>query len=103
VIRHCVLIALRSPEDRTAALDAMETLAGLVGTIDGMVDFAHGPNRDFEGKSQRYDIGFIATFADRAAHLRYEAHPVHVAAGATLVRCAAGGHDGIFVADIETD
>lgn len=103
MIHHCVLIALRSPEDRAPALEAMAALGGLTGMVEGMVDFAHGPNHDFEGKSQRYAIGFVAVFADRAAHLRYEAHPVHVEAGATLVRCAAGGHAGIFVADIETE
>lgn len=82
--------------------EAMRLLSGLVGMIDGMVDFACGPNRDFECKSRDYQFGFVITFEDREAHVAYERHPDHVKAGEKLVAACKGGHKGIFVVDLET-
>ena len=97
---HTVLIApADTPEAAAAIRAACVLLSGL--DVPGMSGFRHGPNRDFEGKSARYAYGFVVHFADRAAHLAYEAHPDHVRAGGMLVAHAAGGHDGIFVSDLE--
>ncbi|MEX3010738.1 Dabb family protein [Hoeflea sp. TYP-13] len=101
MLKHCVFLSLRSEDELPAIEDAMELLAGLVGKVDGMIDFSWGPNRDFEAKSQAYQCGFVTTFTDREAHLAYEAHPDHVRAGGMLVAACRGGHDGIFVADLE--
>jgi hypothetical protein len=65
------------------------------------VGFRHGPNRDFEGKSARYTYGFMVLFENRDVHLAYEAHPDHVRAGGIMVENSRGGHDGIFVSDLE--
>lgn len=96
---HTVLIAPASPEAEADIRAACDILAGL--SLPGMSGFAHGPNRDFEAKSQRYTYGFTVTFTDRDAHLAYERHPDHQRAGGMLVANAAGGHDGIFVSDLE--
>lgn len=79
----------------------MGLLQGLMAKVPGMLDFAHGPNRDFENLSPGYSYGFVITFADRTAHLAYERHPDHVAAGGMLVASSAGGINGIFVVDLE--
>ncbi|MBF9057587.1 Dabb family protein [Rhodobacterales bacterium HKCCSP123] len=80
---------------------AMPILAEVCASLPGASGFAHGPNRDFEGKSQRYAYGFEVSFTDREAHLAYERHPEHLRAGAMLVASCKGGHAGIFVADLE--
>lgn len=79
---------------------AMPILAQVCADLPGATGFAHGPNLDYEGKSARYAYGFQVSFADRAAHLAYEAHPDHIRAGGMLVSACTGGHDGIFVADL---
>jgi hypothetical protein len=96
---HTVLIEPASPEAEPRIRDACAILAGI--DLPGMSGFRHGPNRDFEGKSGRYSYGFSVTFENREAHLAYEAHPDHVRAGGILVENARGGHDGIFVSDLE--
>lgn len=99
---HTVLLSLRSDKELPGILEAMALLEGLVGQIDGMRVLHHGPNRDFEGKSASYDYGFVVEFSDRAAHLAYDRHPDHRRAGGMLVAACEGGHDGIFVSDLDT-
>ncbi len=101
MFKHCVLLSLRSQDEMPAIEEAMAVLAGLVDQVDGMIDFAWGPNRDFEAKSQAYQCGFVTTFTDREAHLAYERHPDHVRAGGMLVAACQGGYEGIFVCDLE--
>jgi Stress responsive A/B Barrel Domain len=102
MIEHCVFCEIR-PDAAAEALDSVfERLGSLLAVVDGMTDFRSGPNRDFENKSGRYNFGFICTFRDREAHLAYERHPVHAAAGGDLVGLCAGGYDGIMVYDLET-
>jgi len=100
MIQHVVLLDLSEGHDRARLAAAMAALERLVGRVPGMRAFDHGPNADYEGKSGRYGYGFVASFDDRDAHLAYEAHPEHRAAGAELVALSAGGHAGIFVADL---
>lgn len=102
MLKHCVFLSLRPDAEMASVEKAMRILQGLVARIDGMIDFASGPNRDFENKSGDYHHGFVVTFADREAHLEYERHPDHVKAGGMLVDACRGGHDGIFVVDLET-
>jgi len=101
MLKHSVYLSLKSDDEMANILAAMEILESLVGEVDGMLDFVHGPNRDFEGKSEAYAYGFITTFTSREAHLAYEVHPEHKRAGGMLVAACKGGHDGIFVTDLE--
>ncbi|SMY06717.1 Dabb family protein [Flavimaricola marinus] len=101
MILHCVYGAIPNsadPDERRAVMDA---LAGLQGTIDGMLSFESGPNRDYEGLSKGYTWGFVARFRDRAALAAYDAHPEHKAAGARLVALCDGGVAGLMVFDLE--
>jgi heme-degrading monooxygenase HmoA len=98
---HCVFCDIR-PDAPRADLDAVyASFAALVGRVDGMLSFQSGPNRDYEAKSARYTEGFVVTFRDRAAHLAYDSHPEHRAAGARLCSLCTGGYDGITVYDLE--
>ena len=101
MLKHCVFVNFRTnvaAEDRERVLSGFGTL---LDEVDGMIDYSHGPNLDFEQKSQAYDSGFVITFADRAAHLAYEQHPKHVALGGELVAMCEGGHNGIIVFDLQ--
>ena len=98
---HCVFLTFR-PEIAEAEIAAcMDRLAGLQSEVEGMLSFAAGPNRDYEAKSPDHRFGFVITFRDRAAHLAYDAHSDHKAAGGWLVASCIGGYDGIAVYDLE--
>lgn len=100
MIQHVVLLDLPEDHDAARLSDAMRALAGLVGRVHGMTALHHGPNADYEAKSGRYRYGFVAVFTGREAHLAYEAHPEHKAAGAELIALCRDGYEGIFVADL---
>ncbi len=101
MIEHCVFCEIRPDAAPGALDDVFERLGSLLAVVDGMVDFRAGVNRDYENKSGRYNHGFVCTFRDRDAHLAYERHPVHAAAGRDLVSLCVGGYDGIMVYDLE--
>lgn len=101
MIEHCVFCAIRSDVSRDDLKSVMDRLGSLKDMIDGMAGFSWGPNRDFENKSFNYSHGFVCRFRDREAHLAYERHPVHQAAGRDLVALCEGGYDGIMVFDLE--
>ncbi|QXT40319.1 Dabb family protein [Gymnodinialimonas ceratoperidinii] len=81
---------------------AMAILETLPEAHPGFTAFSHGPNRDFERKSERYPYGFLCTFTDKAALDAYAADPDHQRAGALLVRACKNGAAGIFVVDLES-
>lgn len=95
------LVMLEPAGEMDAIMEAMDILATLPGQIDGLIEFRHGPNRDFEQKSERYPYGFLCTFQDKAALDAYAADPTHQRAGGLLVASCKGGADGIFVVDLE--
>jgi len=101
MLKHCVFLNFKPEINPEVHKAVFETLADLQNEISGMLSFNYGPNHDFEQKSESYSHGFIATFADRQAHLAYESHPAHVKAGAKLVEMCVGGFDGILVFDLE--
>lgn len=101
MIKHCVFVNFRSEISSEARKDIFAKLSELVEEIDGMIDFAAGPNRDFEKKSQDFSDGLVASFADAAALATYADHPKHVELARALVAMCEGGMDGILVFDIE--
>lgn len=102
MLLHCVYCDFPSDIAKARIQGIFDQFASLVGVIPGMTDFSSGENLDFEGKSGAYRYGFVCTFEDRAAHLAYEAHPIHVAAGRELIAICNNGYDGIIVFDLAT-
>jgi len=100
-LQHIVMLNLRQDASGDELADVMEGLAALGAEMPGFLSFQHGPNRDFEQKSQDYPYGFICTFADTLALQTYAENPTHKGLGARLVALCEGGGDGIWVADIE--
>ncbi len=101
MILHVVLLDPANDPALAQIKAAMNILTDLTNVIPGFLIFRHGPNRDFEAKSERYTYGFACTFANRKALDAYAAHPDHQRAGGMLVMACRDGHDGIFVADLE--
>ena len=101
MLKHCVFLNFKPDSNKADQKEVFEILAGLQGSIPGLMSLEYGENLDFEKKSQDYSAGFIATFVDRQAHLEYEAHTEHVKAGGRLIDMCVGGHEGIVVFDLE--
>lgn len=101
MIVHCVFCNFRQdvpPERREAILGDLEDFSR---TLDGVIDFAFGPNRDFERKSQAYDSGFVIRFESTDALQHYADHPTHRALGGRLCDLVEGGADGLVVFDLD--
>lgn len=101
MILHMVMLEPEGDAAMGTILEAMDILETLSPQLAGLIDFRHGPNRDFEQKSQNYPYGFQCTFTDKAALDAYAAHPTHQRAGGMLVASCKNGADGIFVVDLE--
>ena len=101
MLMHCVFCALKPEVTEARIRSVFDRFASLVGQVDGMTGFHAGPNRDFEDKTGAFGWGFVCVFRDRPAHLAYERHPVHQAAGADLVSMCRDGHAGIRVYDLD--
>lgn len=76
-------------------------LSALCDRLDGVLSFDAGPNRDFEGKSQKFSDGFIIKFTDVAALQNYANHKDHLILGGELCSMCTGGANGIIVFDLE--
>ncbi|MFA8387379.1 MAG: Dabb family protein [Pelagibaca sp.] len=103
MILHCVFCAFRADtntEMRHAILSDLERFSL---ALDGVLGFDHGPNGDFEGKSQQVTDGFVIRFRDRAALAVYADHPTHKSLGARLCDLCDGGAAGIMVVDLVLD
>ena len=102
MILHSVYLRLNDGADKAELLEIMSGLDALRLKLDGMTDFRHGPNHDFEGKSKEYPYGFVAEFVGTEALKAYAEDEEHAALGARLVALCEGGADGITVFDLET-
>ena len=100
MILHCVYLGVAPDAPTAERVAVMDSLAGLIGQIDGFTGFDHGRNIDVEGKSPESAYGFVCTFTDRDALDRYAADTRHQALGARLV-ALCGGADRIKVYDID--
>ena len=98
---HTVLLDPATDNAQAAFDEAMVILASVAARLPGMIGFHHGPNRDFENKSESYTYGFACLFDDQAALEAYASDAEHKRAGAMLVANCRGGADGIFVSDLE--
>lgn len=101
MIRHAVFCKIRTDVSDGELREVMQALDNLRDIIDGMTGFEWGPNRDFEGKSVGFNIGFVCTFENADAHARYLSHPDHKTAGSRLVALCEGGGVGVMVFDLD--
>ena len=101
MILHCVFLNLAEDADIDRLMEANVMIGEVLDEIDGVYDFAAGPNRDFENKSPAYESGFVITFANKDALDAYAEHPRHKEAGGILTSLCFGGSDGVLVFDLD--
>jgi len=101
MILHCVFCNFQEHTSKAEQIAAIEALRDFSLGLDGVLAFDHGPNLDFEKKSQAYGAGFIIRFKDAEALTAYAIHPTHQELGGQLSRLCEGGGDGIIVYDLD--
>jgi hypothetical protein len=99
MIRHVVLIKLRSTEDAPHIFAALKALQS---QIPGIIAVTTGADCSPEGLQRGFTHGFTVDFIDAAARDAYLPHPAHQKVGAMIVAACKGGIDGVLVLDWET-
>lgn len=61
---YCDFLPKISETDKNSIFQKLQTFSG---TLEGVVSFEFGPNRDFEAKSKDYSDGFLIRFAYQVA------------------------------------
>ena len=100
MIRHIVLLRLRTGGAVAELASVFAELAEVRDLVPGILDFAAGASLRLEGLEHGFLHGFVVDFADRAALDAHQAHPAHRRAGDRLVGLAEGGRDGLLVFDL---
>jgi len=85
MLRHVLLLQVRSETTAENIAACRDALAGLVGVIPGLLDFHWGENVAPVSRREGYTHGFSMDFADAASLAGYGPHPAHQQA-AQLVR-----------------
>lgn len=101
MILHSVYCDFRHDVSGVERRQVFKDLSDLCHTIDGFIAFDHGPNRDFEKKSQTYSDGFVIRFESQRALETYAKHPTHIQLGGHLCDLCVGGAEGLIVFDLE--
>ncbi len=101
MIHHIVMCTLKAGYDCGELDSVMQGLETLREHHPGFIDFAHGPNRDFEGLSPDCTYAFIGQFSDASALKHYAEDPGHQALGQRLLALCAGGRAGLRVVDMD--
>ena len=102
MLLHCVYLSLKPETEARELAELMSALSSLSDEIDGMGCVDHGPNRDFESKSEDFPYGFVIPFNNAEALARYAENPKHKRVAKGLIASCKGGADGIVVYDLET-
>lgn len=101
MIRHCVMLRLKSDHDASELAAVMAGLGHVADRLSGCGGFVSGPNRDFEAKSPDYPYGFTLDFSSAADLHHYANDETHRQLGARLVAMCVDGAEGIMVFDLE--
>ncbi len=77
MVKHVLLLKAKSGKTPEEAEALFAALAGLVGKIDGLIDFAGGADITAGARSQGYTHGFVMTLTSPEAVAAYLPHPEH--------------------------
>jgi hypothetical protein len=101
MILHCVFCNFRKEISLEQRVEILQDLSTFSKSIEGVLAFDYGPNRDFERESQNYSDGFVIRFESQAALKAYAHHSIHQDLGGRLCDLCTGGGDGVIVFDVE--
>jgi hypothetical protein len=77
MIRHILLLQPRPDATPTAIASCRAALAGLVGSVPGLIDFHWGENLVAPERREGFTHGFSMDLVDRASLDAYYPHPAH--------------------------
>ncbi len=97
MIKHIVLLKMKSDTPAATVAEINDALAGLKDKVSGIVDYAWGPYSSDEGLNQGFTHGFIMTFESAAARDAYLPHPEHEKVKALVI----ANIDGVIAFDFE--
>lgn len=87
MIRHFGVFKFLPTVDQEGVDRCFAAMAGMVGKIDGLLDFEHGAYRSSEGLNEGFTHGFIMTFDSAENRDAYLPHPVHEEVKEIVVPC----------------
>lgn len=89
MIRHFGVFKFHPDIDEVSIGECFAAMQGMVGEIDGLLDFEHGPYQSDEGLNDGFTHGFIMTFDSAGSRDAYLSHPVHEAVKDIVMPCLA--------------
>jgi len=99
MIRHFGVFKFFPNVNQERIDECFAAMAGMVGKIDGLLDFEHGPYLSDEGLNDEFTHGFIMTFDSAESRDAYLPHHVHEAVKDIVVPCL----EKVIVFDFATD
>ena len=101
MIRHVVLIKIRSDVSQEQIDEVFKALAGLKDKIPGVLAFDGGPYSSDEGLNKGFTHAFVMDFESAAARDAYLPHPEHEVVKGQVVEVLDGGIAGVIAFDFE--
>jgi hypothetical protein len=102
MIRHIVLLDLRTDHDVGELAKIMREVAELRLQLAGFRSFEHGPNKDYTGMSKQFSHALICSFDSEKTMRAFIMSPKHTELGQRLVNLCKQGADGMMVVDVAT-
>jgi hypothetical protein len=99
MIRHAVLLKVRSDFTASEISDVFTALKNPKSEIPGIISISTGKDNSPEGIQRGHTHGFTVDFDSAASRDAYLPHPAHQNVGARIVAICEGGVDGITVVD----
>ena len=87
MVRHFGVFKFHPDIDETRIGECFAAMDGMVGKIDGLLTFEHGPYQSDEGLNDGFTHGFIMTFDSAGSRDAYLPHPIHEAVKDIVVPC----------------
>ena len=76
-VKHYGVFQFKSEVSPVEIATCFREMAGMVGRIPGLLDFAHGPYDSDEGLNDGFTHGFVMTFDTPQSRDTYLPHPEH--------------------------
>ena len=76
-VKHYGCFKFNEGTSRATIDECFSAMDGMVGKIQGLLDFHYGPYDSPEGLNDGYTHGFIMTFESPQARDEYLPHPIH--------------------------
>ena len=101
MIRHCVMLRLRSDHDLLDLCDVIHGPGDVTDRVPGCKNLVFGPNSGVEAKSRDTSYGFTVDFDSAADLKRYSGDATYCQPGMRIVALFVDVADGFMIFDPE--